>query len=137
MIEVAPLVGYKALSAFYSFQVLMIGLKMLPFYQDQAPEEFFDRFRDLEEHEKEKFVRLAVASVPLKKDEVEAIVCLAKDKNGVPYSAINLGNLELLELQEIMVAVCMALGRIKVPFVSDEEKKKRSEPGALISTANT
>lgn len=137
MIEVAPLVGYKALSAMHSFQVLMIGLKMLPFYGEQAPEEFFARFGKLSDEEKEKFIRLAVTSVPLEKKEVEALLSLAKDKHGVCYSALNIGNLGLADIIENIVAVCKELARIEIPWISDEEKKKSLSTLELMSEPNT
>lgn len=137
MIQVAPLVGYKALSAMYSFQTLLIGLKMLPLYTSEVPEVFFARFGELSDEEKVKFLRIAILSVPLQQKEVESIVALAQDKNGICFSAINMGNMGLEELHETMIAVGLELSRIKIPWLSDEEKKKNFNGSGLTSEPNT
>lgn len=137
MIEVAPLKGYPALSAMYSFQALMIGLSRLPFYSHLDPHEFFASFGDLTDEEKTKFLRLAILSVPLEKKEVEAIASFAKDKNGIAYTPINMSNLGLEELHEIMIAVGLKLSAIKIPWLSDDEKKKRSLTLGSMSESST
>lgn len=121
---VLPLKGYQSLKAFWAFQHLLLGLKMLPIYINQNVDVFFDNFKDMEEGEKETFIRQAVAWVPLEKDEVEAIICFVADANGVPYGPANLKNLNPEELHEIIVAVGVELSRFKVTIVSEAEKKK-------------
>lgn len=122
--KVLPLKGYKSLKALNAFNALLLGLKMLPMYMSQSYETFYEGFKDMDDGEKETFLRQAVAFVELQPDEVEAIVSFACDKNGIPYSAANIKNLAPNELHETIVAVCMEIGRIKIDLVSESEKKK-------------
>ncbi len=121
--RVLPLKGYKSLRALNGFSALLLGLKMLPAYISEGYETFYASFNDKTEAEKELLLKEAVLFVQLGQDEVEAIISFATDKNGVPYSSVNLKNLGAGELHEIIVAVCMEIGRIKIDLVSDEEKK--------------
>ncbi len=122
--KVLPLKGYKALRALNAFHALLLGLKMLPAYLGEPYEQFYAAFNLKTDSQKETFLREAVAFVQLAQDEVEALVSFATDKNGIPYSSVNAGNLAIDELHEIIVAVCMEIGRIKIGIVSEEEKKK-------------
>ncbi len=121
---ILPLIGYKSLRALNAFHALLLGLKMLPAYQMVGYETFYASFTDRTDEDKEKLLREAVVFVQLQQDEVEAVISFASDKNGVPYTAVNLKNLGAGELHEIIVAVCMEIGRIKVDLVSETEKKK-------------
>ena len=121
--ELAPLVGFKALRAFNAFHTLLLGLKMLPAYFDQSYEKFFESFRTKSEAEREKFLREAVAFVPLDEAEILAFCSFGKDRNGIPYSRENVGNLGIEEMNELIVRVCMEIGRLKVDFVTESEKK--------------
>ena len=122
--RVVELRGYKSLRAFNAFHALMLGLKMLPSYQSEAYENFFARVADMPEADQEKLVREAAMFVELGRDEVEAMMAFCVDPNGVPYSAENLKNLNPAEIVEIIVAVSMAIAKIKIDLVSDDEKKK-------------
>lgn len=124
MINVLPLVGYKSLRALNVFHSLLLGLKMLPVYLNQDYVSFFASFKEKTDSEKEDALRQAVAFVQLSQEEVEAVISFAADSNGVPYAASNQKNLKPEELFEIIVAVCMEIGRIKVELVTEEEKKK-------------
>jgi len=121
--KILPLVGYKSLRALNAFHALLLGLKMLPAYQAVGYESFFASFGEKTDSEKEKLLREAAVFVELQQDEVEALISFATDKNGVPYSSVNLKNLNAGELHEIIVSVCMEIGRIKIDLVSEEEKK--------------
>lgn len=121
--KLLPLVGYKSLRAMNAFHALLLGLKMLPAYIETRYEEFFSAFQGRTDGEKESMVREAVAFVELQQDEVEALVSFAADKNGVPFGPANIRNLGPGELHEIIVAVCMEIGRIRITLVSEEEKK--------------
>ena len=134
--KVRPLKGYKSLKALNAFSALLLGLKMLPMYRDQTYDQFYDRFLDLEENEKEDFLRQAVSFVQLEQDEVEAIICFACDKNGIAYTPANLKNLGPKELHETIVAVSMEIGRIKIDLVTESEKKK-SDTSQLTSVTHT
>lgn len=123
MIKVLPLKGYKSLRALNGFHALLLGLKMLPAYITEPYESFLDRFKDKPEWEKEKLLKEAVLFVQLGQDEVEAIIAFAADKNGIAYTPVNMKNLGPGELHEIIVAVCMEIGRIRIELVSEEEKK--------------
>lgn len=120
---VLPLKGYKALKALNAFHVLMLGLKMTPAFREKSYEEFFSSFEGRTEDEKETLVRQAVVLVPLEQSEVESLVSFVQDKNGVPYGAANLNNLSVSEIHEVIVSVCLEIGKIKVNLVTSEEKK--------------
>lgn len=124
MIKILPLIGTKSLRALNAFNVLLLGLKMLPAYLAEDYETFYASFAGKTEAEKEKLLREAVVFVPLAEDELAALVCFATDKNGVPYTAVNIKNLTMEALFEVVVAVCMEIGRIKIDLISEEEKKK-------------
>lgn len=119
-----PLAGYKSLRVLNAFHSLLLGLKMLPVYLDTNYVDFFASFKDKSDAEKESALRQAAAFVELSPEEVEAIVSFATDSNGVPYSGVNIKQLGPDEIFEIIVAVCMEVGRIKVDLVTEEEKKK-------------
>ena len=122
--KILPLTGYKSLRALNAFHALLLGLKMLPAYQMEGYESFYASFGEKTDAEKETLLREAAVFVQLAEDEVQALISFATDKNGVPYSAVNLKNLTASELHEIIVAVCMEIGRIKIDLVTEAEKKK-------------
>ncbi len=122
--KVLPLKGYKSLKALNAFHTLLLGLKMLPAYIGVDYQEFYAAFKTKTEGQKETALREAAAFVQLSPDEVEAIISFATDKNGIKYSDVNASNLDPGEIFEIIVAVCMEIGRIKIELVSEEEKKK-------------
>lgn len=130
--KVLPLVGYKSLRALNAFHTLLLGLKMLPIYLNEDYVSFFASFKEKDDGAKEDALRQSIAFVQLSTEEVEAVVSFATDSNGIPYAASNIKNLKPDELFEIIVAVCMEIGRIKVELVSEEEKKK-SLTSPLIS----
>ena len=121
--KVLELKGYKSLKALNAFHALMLGLKMLPAYAAESYEDFYAKVDAMDEKDQETLVREAAMFVELQKDEVEAIICFATDQNGVPYTAENVKSLGPKELIEVIVAVCMAISKIKINFVSDSEKK--------------
>lgn len=122
--KVLELKGYKALRAMNVFHGLLLGLKMMPKYYLEEYETFHARFADLDDDAKEKLIREAALFVELKKEDVEALACFVCDPNGAPYQAANIKNLGPGEILDIIVAVCMEIGRIKINLVSEEEKKK-------------
>jgi hypothetical protein len=134
--NVLPLKGYKSLRALNGFHALLLGLKMLPAYITEDYESFYERFRDKTDSEKEKLLREAAVFVQLGQDEVEALLSFCTDKNGIPYSAANIKNLNAGELHANIVSVCMEIGRIKIDLVSEEEKKN-SQNSQLISVTST
>jgi hypothetical protein len=121
--RVLELKGYKSLRAFNAFHALMLGLKMLPTYMGEQYETFFDRIQKMSDNDKKKMIKEAALFVELQKEEVEALVCFVADKNGVPFSSENLKNLTPADLVEIIVAVCFEISKIKIDFVSEDEKK--------------
>jgi hypothetical protein len=122
-VKILPLKGYKSLRALNAFHALLLGLKMLPAYQAAGYEEFFASFEERTEAEKEAMLREAAVFVQLQQDEVEAVIGFATDPNGVEYGPSNLKNLAPNELHEIIVAVCMEIGRMKINLLSPMEKK--------------
>ncbi len=122
--KLLPLQGYKSLRVLNAFHSLLLGLKMLPAYMSEDYQTFFASFSKKSDQEKERNLREAAAFVQLSPDEVAAMVSFATDANGIAYTEINQGNLKPDELFEIIVAVCMEIGRIKIDLVSEDEKKK-------------
>ena len=121
--KVLELKGYKSLRAWNAYSVLMLGLKMLPAYQGLKYEDFFTTIDNMSPADQEKIIREAVNFVDLSQSEVESIIGFCADVNGIPYGPENMGNLNPLELREIIVAVCLKISKIKVELVTDEEKK--------------
>lgn len=126
MIQVLPLVGTKAYSALIAVQKLLLGLKMLPEYENIKYAEFFESFREMDDSEKESKIRIAAAFVELTVEELQAIICFGSDSNGIAYTSANLKNLKPDEIFEVIVAVALEVSRIKITLVSQEEKKKLS-----------
>lgn len=110
--------------AFNAFHALMLGLKMLPAYMAEQYEDFYSRVDSMSVEDQEKIIREAALFVELQKDELEAILSFAHDKNGVPYGPENLKNLGPAEIHEIIVQVCLEIAKIKVNFLTEIEKKK-------------
>lgn len=124
MRKVAELRGYKSLRALNAFSALTLGLKMLPAYMAETYEDFLNRLSAMPEADQLKMLREAALFVELQKEEVEALVGFCSDKNGVPYEAANLKNLGPDELIEVIVAVCGEIAKMKIDFVTPNEKKK-------------
>lgn len=124
MINVLPLVGFKSLRALNAFHSLLLGLKMLPIYLDVDYVSFFDSFKLKTEAEKESALRQALAFVNLTNEELDALISFSTDSNGIRYTSINRENLKAEEIFEIVIAVCMEIGRIEITLVSEAEKKK-------------
>ena len=121
--KIQPLKGYKSLRAFNAFHALMLGLKMLPSYMGETYEDFLGRIEKMPAADQRKMIKEAALFVELQKEELDALICFASDKNGVPYSSENVNNLRPDELIEVIVEVCFAISQIKVDFVSENEKK--------------
>lgn len=120
---VLPLKGYKSLRALNAFHALLLGLKMLPAHIGESYESFHASFKEKDDAQKETMIREAAVFVKLEEDEIEALISFCCDKNGVPYGPMNLKNLTAGELHEIIVAVCMEIGRIRIDLVTEAEKK--------------
>jgi hypothetical protein len=123
MIRVLELKGYKSLKALNAFHTLMLGLKMLPMYMGESYEDFYERVELMPPDQQEKLIREAALFVELQKDEVESLVGFCTDPNGVPYTSENLKSLGPKDLVEIIVAVSKEIAKIKINFVTDQEKK--------------
>lgn len=121
--EVAKLEGYKSLRALNAFHTLMLGLKMLPAYAAVPYEDFYNTMDAMPDEDKKKLITEAALLVNLEKEEVEAMVCFCKDKNGVPYSAENMKSLNPAELVEVIVSVAFEITKFKIDFVTGSEKK--------------
>lgn len=123
MIKVKPIKGFKSLRALNAFNILVLGLKMLPAYMKESYEDFLARLHEMPEADQRKMLKEAAMFVELQPDELEALVYYATDKNGVPYSAENQKNLGPDEIVEIIVAVCLEISKIRIDIVSEKEKK--------------
>lgn len=124
MIQVLELRGFKSLRALNAFNTLLLGLKMLPAYMGETYEDFLNRINAMPFEDQMKMIREAAMFVELQKEEVEALICFCADKNGVPYEAANLKNLGPDQIIDIIVAVCGEIAKMKIDFVTDNEKKK-------------
>lgn len=122
--DILPVQGYKSLRALNAFNMLLMGLKMLPGYMHMTYPVFFETFKEKTDEEKLQLVKQAVLFVELGKDEVEALLSFTKDSNGIAMSAINIGSLKPDEIVERLVAVCMHMGSFKIDLLTEAEKKK-------------
>lgn len=134
--NILPLKGYKSLRALNGFHALLLGLKMLPAYILEDYETFYSSFSEKSDAQKEKLLKEAVMFVQLGQDEVEALISFATDKNGIPYTAVNMKNLSVGQMFDIIVAVCMEIGRIKVDLVSEAEKKNSEGSPSMSETSS-
>jgi hypothetical protein len=123
VIKTLELKGYKSLKAYYAFQALLVGLKMLPIHMGETYEDFYARMEAMPVEDQEKLIRMAASLVQLQKDEVEALISFACDANGAPYGPEHLKGMGPKELIEIIVAVSMKFAAMKIDFVSEEQKK--------------
>lgn len=123
MRKVSELKGYKSLRALNAFSALMLGLKMLPAYMEEDYQPFLDRIQAMPPADQKKMIREAAMFVQLEKDEVDSLIAFCSDKNGVAYDDTNMHNLGPDELVEVIVAVCSEVAKIKINFVSEDEKK--------------
>ena len=121
--KVLELKGFKSLRALNVFHTLLLGLKMLPLYITESYEEFFKKFQDFSDKEKETKLKEAVLFVELSPEEVEAVACFCCDKNGIPFNKNSIPSLKPDDIIDIIVSVCMEIGKIKIDLVSEEEKK--------------
>ena len=122
--KVSELKGYKSMGALNAFNALLLGLKMLPMHALTPYEKFHEDFKTMDDAEKESMIRQAIAFVQLEQVEVEALVTFCSDKNGVPYNSASLKSMDLKTIHEVITAVCMKVGEIKIDLLSEQEKKK-------------
>lgn len=123
MINVMELKGYDALRAYYAYVALLLGINMLPEYMMETPDSFLKRVQELPDDKLKELLYTGAKIVELDKPSVEALVCFCKDKNGIPYRAENIKNLNPLQMIDLIVAVCFEISKIKIDLVSDAEKK--------------
>jgi hypothetical protein len=121
--KVLELKGYKSLRALNAFSALMLGMKMLPAYLGETYETFLTRFDSMGEAEQESLLKEAALFVELSKDEIEALASFCCDPNGIPYEPSNIKNLTPKDLVDVIVAVCMEIGKMKIDIISQAEKK--------------
>jgi hypothetical protein len=121
--KVRELKGYKSLKALNVFHALMLGLKMLPAHLGESYEDFFARVQALPAADQEHLIREAVMFVKIDLDDINDLIGFVEDPNGVPYGPENVNNLGPDQLVEIIVAVCVAISKIRINFVTESEKK--------------
>ena len=122
-LEIKPIKGVDGWRAFNAYQKLLLGVKMLPAYAHETYEDFYDRIDELNDEDKLKILKEAVALVELEEHEIEALAFFCRDANGQSYRRENLPNLGINEIFKIVVAVCFEISKINVDFLSDDEKK--------------
>lgn len=131
--KLLPLVGPKSMRALNAFNMLLVGLSMLP---GMGGLDWLDTVDEIPEAEKEKLIRRAVTIVPLQNEEIEALASFVADKNNVAYVNQNLSKLPVAELHEVLSIVCVEIGKIKVSLVTEAEKKS-SENSPSTSEPST
>ena len=122
-IKVAELKGYKSLRALNAFSALVLGVKMLPAYMAESYEDFLSRVHLMDEEGREKIFKEAAHFVKLEEEEIEALLAFALDPNGVPFGRENMKNLGPDKIVDIIVAVSLEIARMKIDFLTDNEKK--------------
>jgi hypothetical protein len=123
-IKVLELRDYDGLKVYQAFNSLLLGMKMLPMYQELSFEEWVNLIDLMPEDKQENVIRMGAQFVVLENEDIRSIISFCCDPNSVPYSKENIKNLNPLELIECVVAVSMKIIRFKVDFLSDSEKKK-------------
>ena len=123
-IKVLELKGYRSLRALNAFNTLLLGLKMLPSYMSESYEDFLGRVNEMPESDQLKMIREAAMFVVLEKEEIEALISFCADANGVPFEAANMKNLGPDKMIDIIVAVCGEIAKLRIDFVTEDEKKK-------------
>lgn len=121
--KVRELKGYNSYLAFQAYHGLMLGLKMLPSYIGESYEDFFARVELMSLEEQEKLIREATLFVPIDVSSLTAMLGFVEDPNGIPYGAHNLSNLSPVQIYEAIVAVSAEISKIKIDFVTADEKK--------------
>jgi len=123
VIKILPLKGPDTYWALQSYIKLLFGLKMLPMYMGKTLEEFFDHVEQMPVEDRQKIVRQAVLMVTLERDEINALIKFAADKNGVPFTRENTSSLDPNDFMEIIHAVTQAIAALEPNFLSASEKK--------------
>lgn len=118
MIDAEEIKGIKGAAAFHTAQVLLLSYYMIPTFREgkETYLEFLDRFSKMDDEEKQKVFKIGATFADLKPNEVEAVLCFAKDKNGVPYGKCNIGTLGINEFYELISEICLAVVNIKLFF---------------------
>jgi hypothetical protein len=124
VIKVLEIKGIKSLRAWNVFQQLMLGVSMLPEYSSEKPESFYKRVQEMSESDQEKVILKAINMVPVEVEDLQALFTFCADQNGVPFSHENIKNLKPVELIEMIFMVCKEIAKLKMYFVSEDEKKK-------------
>lgn len=122
-IQVRELTGLKSLRPLNAFSALIIGVKMLPAYGHLTYEEFLAIVDAMDDEGQKAVFRNAASIVQLDPDDVAMMLYFCNDKNGIPFDSTNMKNLNPKEIVEMIVAVCLKIVKIKVDFVSEDEKK--------------
>ena len=118
MIEVSEIKGIKGLYAFKAMQTLLFSYFMLPEFREpkESYTEFLKRFSGMTEDEQREIFKTSLYFAGIDENEILAICCFAKDINGVSYQKANLASLEIEELFDIIIDVCMEIVKIRVFF---------------------
>ena len=122
-IKLLPLVNLKSVQAFCAYNNVLFGLHCSPAHLGKTDEQFYDWFDGLNETEKEKQLRFGLSLAKLSTEEMLDLACFASDENGIAFTEINLKKLNPIDILEILLAVCVAMSKIKVSSISEEQKK--------------
>lgn len=122
MIKVLELKGQKSLRALNALQMLIIGMRMQPAWL-KSNIDFWQMLIDTDEANRRKALIEACRTIELDPAEVEACLSFCADPNGIPYSKVNMGNLNPFEIADRIAEVCMSILAIEVSLINDAEKK--------------
>lgn len=122
--KIKEFLGYDGFRAMQTFCKLVLGLKMLPMYEDIEYQDFLNIIHKMDEPDKRKVLRDGFLLVDLSDDEVLSLCSFAYDKNGVPISKNSFKSLTIPEIIDIQIEVCLKLSEIKVDSVTEDQKKK-------------
>lgn len=112
---------FKGLEGLRAYKAMMVLVRSLWFLaevnQNKEYEEFLTWFDGQEpEKLKELFKVAVVYGVKMDKDELLDLLCFCTDNNGVKISKENINNLEVKDMIDKVVGVCLELCEIKVFF---------------------
>lgn len=113
---IRELKGLRAVKALNSYSLLLLGLSFTPLNEEKSSKEFLEKFQELPEDEKRKYLRYACTVVRLDEDDIESLTYFASDENGIAYEKPALAALSPSEIAEIMVEVALKISGIKLFF---------------------
>ena len=108
-----PILAFEGLRGFQAFnRVVILTLLMLPQYRNQKAQDLLSAIALMPEADQRKVIREALSFVDIDRMEVDYLICLIADPNGVPYSRNSINKLSVKELLDILVEACFNFAQI-------------------------